>query len=192
MTGAPFRIARSMILQIFSAWASGERAAEDGEVLGEDIHQPAVDPARAGDHAVAGKHLLLQSEIGGPVGDEAVELHEAAFVEQEVEPLAGGELALLVLLGDPVRSPALFGERLAVMEFVEEFAGVGHRGGKIAEAPKAVGSGAAGRTQGKGRKDLVSIRTGPLRLSAAAPSYSVAALSSIYAGLTGGMIGSSG
>ena len=108
----------------------GERAAEDGEVLGEDVDQAAVDPALSGDDAVAGKLLLLQTEIGRAVGDEAVELDEAAFVEQEVQPLAGGELALLVLLGDPIRSPALFGEGLAVMEVVEEFAGVGHRGGR--------------------------------------------------------------
>jgi hypothetical protein len=33
------------------------------------------------------------------MGDEAIELDEAALVEQQVEPLAGGELALLVLLG---------------------------------------------------------------------------------------------
>ena len=62
------------------------------------------------------------------MGDEPVELDEAAFVEQQVEPLARGELALLVLLGDPRGAPALLGERLAVMELVEEFAGVGHGG----------------------------------------------------------------
>ena len=60
------------------------------------------------------------------MGDEPVELDEAALVEQEVEPLARGELALLVLLGDPRRSPALFGERLAVVERFEELPGVWH------------------------------------------------------------------
>ena len=44
------------------------------------------------------------------MGDEAVELDEAALVEQEVEPLARGELALLVLLGDARGAPALLGE----------------------------------------------------------------------------------
>ena len=131
MTGAPFRSARSITLQIFSACASRQRAAEHGEVLGEDVDQPAVDPAVAGDHAVAGNDLLVQAEVGGAVGDEAVELDEAALVEQEVEPLARGELALLVLLRHARGSPALFGEGLAVMELVEELSGVGHGGRDI-------------------------------------------------------------
>ena len=75
-----------------------------------------------------GYDLLVEAEVGGAVGDEAVELDEAALVEQEVEPLAGGELALLVLLGDPRGSPALLGEGLAVVELIEELAGVGHGG----------------------------------------------------------------
>jgi hypothetical protein len=33
-----------------------------------------------------------------------------------------------MLLGYAVGSPALFGERLSVMEIVEQFARVGHRG----------------------------------------------------------------
>ena len=58
------------------------------------------------------------------VGDEAVELDEAALVEQQVEPLAGGELALLVLLRDAVllRRPAS-AAALAMVQVVEEFAG---------------------------------------------------------------------
>ena len=110
ITGAPFRIARSMTLQIFSANASRQRAAEHGEVLREDVDQPAVDPAVAGDDAVAGNFCLVEAEVGGAVGHEPVELDEAAFVEEEVEPLARGELPLLVLLGDARGPPALFGE----------------------------------------------------------------------------------
>ena len=70
--------------------------------------------------------LLGQAEVGGAVGDEAVELDEAARIEQQVEPLAGGELALLVLLGDAVGAAALLGRGLAVVQLVEEIAGVGH------------------------------------------------------------------
>ena len=54
ITGAPTFIAMSMILQIFCACRSRQRAAEHGEVLAEDEHQPAVDRARSGDDAVAG------------------------------------------------------------------------------------------------------------------------------------------
>ena len=40
-----------------------ERAAENGEVLGEDVNETAIDAAVSGDHAVAGILLLLHSEI---------------------------------------------------------------------------------------------------------------------------------
>jgi hypothetical protein len=103
-----------------------QRAAEDGEVLGEDVHQPTVDPAVAGDDAVTGNDLAIEPEVAGPVGDEPVELDEAALVEQQVEPLARGELALLVLLGDPRGSPTLLGEGLAMVQVFEELPGVGH------------------------------------------------------------------
>ena len=97
----------------------GERAAEDGEVLGEDVDEPAVDAAGAGDDAVTGIYLLLEAEGGGAVSDEAVELDEAAGVEEQIQPLAGGELALLVLLGHSLGASSLLGEGLAVVELVE-------------------------------------------------------------------------
>ena len=92
-----------MTLQIFSAKASDERAAEDGEVLGEDEHLPAEDRSVAGDDRVAPRSALHHSEIGIPVADEAVELDEAAGVEQLLEPLAGEELAALALPLDRLR-----------------------------------------------------------------------------------------
>jgi hypothetical protein len=64
------------------------------------------------------------------VGDEPVELDEAALVQQQVEPLARGELPLLVLLGDAGGSPALFGERLTVVQLIEKLPRVGHGGGR--------------------------------------------------------------
>ena len=116
----------------------GQRAAEDGEVLGEDVDQPAVDPAVAGHDAVAQILLLVQAEIGGAVGDEAIQLDEAARIEQQVEPLPGGELALLVLLGDALRPAALLGLGLFVVQQIEEFPrcrhGAGIYGDQSAEA----------------------------------------------------------
>ena len=82
---------------IFCAWVSDERAAEHGEVLGEHEHGAAVDRAPAGDHAVAGDLGLLHAEVDGAVLDEHVELLERALVEQQLDALARGELAALVL-----------------------------------------------------------------------------------------------
>ena len=85
-----------------------------------------MNPTVASDYAVAQKLLLVKPEIGGAVSDEAVELHEAAFVEQEVEPLPGGKLPLLVLLSDTLGPATLLGLGLAVVKVFEKGAGVGH------------------------------------------------------------------
>jgi hypothetical protein len=74
-----------------------QRAAEDGEVLAEHEDQAAVDHAVAGDDAVAGDLVVGHAEVGAAVLDEHVPLFEAAFVEQQFQPLARGELALGVL-----------------------------------------------------------------------------------------------
>ena len=75
-----------------------EAAAEDREVLGEDEHRPPFDRPVAGDDRVAPGPFLLHVEVEGPVADEGVELLEGAGVEQLLDPLAGGHLALRVLL----------------------------------------------------------------------------------------------
>ena len=106
-------------MQIFCALALGERAAEDGEVLREDVDQAAVDAAVAGDEAVAGDDLLVHAEIAAAVGDQLVEFLEGAFVEQQLDALAGGELAFLVLARAALRPAALLGGRVAAAQFVE-------------------------------------------------------------------------
>jgi hypothetical protein len=83
----------------------GQRAAEDGEVLAEDIDQAAVDRAPAGDHAVAGD-FCLHAEVGAAVLDEHVELLEGALVEQQLDALARGQLALGVLRLDALLAAA--------------------------------------------------------------------------------------
>ncbi len=87
----------------------GEGAAEDGEVLGEDVHQAPVDLAEARDHAVAGDLHLLHAEVVAAVQDELVDLREGALVEQDGDAFPGREPARRVVLGDLVRAPALFG-----------------------------------------------------------------------------------
>jgi hypothetical protein len=102
----------------------GEGPAEDGEVLGEDENQPAVDPAGTGDDPIAGKDLLVEPEVGGAMSDEAVQLEEATLVKQKIDPLASGELAFLVLLRHPLGAAALFSESLPMVKLIEEFLGV--------------------------------------------------------------------
>ncbi len=91
----------------------GERAAEDGEVLGEDEDDAAVDAAVAGDEAVAGDALGFHSKISCPVSHKLVGLLEGALVEEEVDALTGGELAGGTLAGAALGASALFGDGVA-------------------------------------------------------------------------------
>ena len=105
--GAPFFIAMSCTLHDLGGVRARERAAEHGEVLGEHVDEAAVDRAPAGDDAVAGDFGFLHAEFVAAVFDEHVELLEAAFVEQEFDALARGELALGVLGRVALLAPAL-------------------------------------------------------------------------------------
>jgi hypothetical protein len=88
----------------------GERPAEHREVLREQEDRAPVDRPVAGDDAVA-QHLVLgHAEVGAAVRDQLVHLDEAARVAQEVDPLAGRQLAGLMLAGDALR--AACGRRL--------------------------------------------------------------------------------
>src|SRR3546814_11945738 len=71
-----------------------QRAAENGEILAEDIDEAAIDRPRSGDDAVAGDFLVLHPEIDAIMFDIGVELLERSLVEQPVESFARGELAL--------------------------------------------------------------------------------------------------
>src|SRR6185437_4180794 len=95
----------------------GQRAAEDGEVLREDIDHAAVDGAPAGDHAIACDAVLLRAEIGVAMFDEHVELLERAGIEEEFEALARGELAAGVLGVDALLATAELGGGAAFFEF---------------------------------------------------------------------------
>src|SRR5260370_41140875 len=96
----------------------GERAAEDGEVLRENIDKAPVDAAEAGDEAVARGALLVHAEIGAAVAHEFVELFESVFVEETMDALACGELAGFVFALATLGTAASF--RFSV-EFAELF-----------------------------------------------------------------------
>ena len=119
MIGARAFIAMSCTLMIFCACVSRERAAEHGEVLGEQVDRAAVDRAPAGDDAVAGDLGLLHAEVVAAVLDEHVELLERALVEQQFDALARGQLAALVLGLDARLAAAQAGVLPPLLEFVE-------------------------------------------------------------------------
>ena len=75
----------------------GQRAAEHGEVLGEDEDGAAVDGAPAGDDTIARDLGVLHAEVCRAVLDEHVEFFEGAFVEEDLDALARRQLALGML-----------------------------------------------------------------------------------------------
>ena len=85
-------------------------AAKHREVLAEDEHQAAVDHAVAGDHAITGNLLFLHAEVNTAVFDKHVPFLERALVEQQLDALAGTELALLVLQIDALLSATEAGQ----------------------------------------------------------------------------------
>ena len=80
----------------------------------------------AGDDGVAPGPFLLHLEVVGAVADEGVELLEGAGVEQLLDPLAGGHLALRVLLLDRLLGGGV-DRRLAQLAQVGELLLVGDR-----------------------------------------------------------------
>src|SRR4030095_3594881 len=61
------------------------------------LYEPPVNVARSRHDAIAVDLLLLQTEVGAPVGDETVGLDERALVQQEVDSLAGREFPFRML-----------------------------------------------------------------------------------------------
>ena len=82
------------------------RPGHDREVVGGDGDHPAVDLAVAGDDAVGGRVLVLQAAHGVVDAGVQAELDERARVHQQVDALARGQRALVVLAGDPLLAAA--------------------------------------------------------------------------------------
>ena len=146
-----------------------QAAAVDREVLAEHEDQAPVDRPVARDDAVGERLLLLHPEVGAAVRDEGVELLEAPLVEQAIDALAGGVLALVVLFLDARLAAGPVGLLAQVGEFEdlpldghealrEEKSGGGgdrgNRGGRVGRRPVEPG----GRTG-----MLARIRTAKIR-----------------------------
>src|SRR6185503_6130134 len=97
----------------------GQRPAEDREVLGEDEDRARFDGPVAGDHPVAGALLLVHAEIERAMDDELVQLLEGPRVEQEGDPLTGGEPAVGLLAGAALFAPSRLRFAIAAAQLLE-------------------------------------------------------------------------
>ena len=71
-----------------------EGPPEHREVLAEDADPAAVDGAEPGDHPVGIGPVLVQPHAVRPVPGQHVQLLEGTVVEEVLDPLPGGHLAL--------------------------------------------------------------------------------------------------
>ena len=99
----------------------GKRTTEHREVLAEDEYEPAIDGAVASHHAIAEDMVFGETEFRRAMGHEGIELNERTWIEQQVEPLAGGQLAPRVLALDANRSPAEQGFGAHLVEAAKPF-----------------------------------------------------------------------
>ena len=107
ITGAPTFIAWSMILQIFSAWASQSEPPNTVKSwLKAKTRRPLTVPWPVTTPS-PGIFCFVHAEIVAAVLDEHVPFLEGAGIEQQLQPLARGELALGVLLLDALLAAAL-------------------------------------------------------------------------------------
>src|ERR1700746_4100175 len=97
-----------------------ERPAEHGKVLAEGEDEPAVHRAVSRHHAVTGNLVLGHAEILAAVLDEHVPLLEGAGIEEQLQALARGELALGMLRLDAARAAAQAGGRALLFELAKD------------------------------------------------------------------------
>ena len=97
-----------------------------------------MDAPGAGDDAVAEHLLVFHAEVVALVDHELVDLEEGAGIEQQLEPLARGLLAGLVLAPDAVLAAAQLGLGVTPMELGEAVLG-GHGSTVVGRAAKVNG-----------------------------------------------------
>ena len=138
MTGQPTLAARSITFTIFSPITSPSEPPNTVKSCEKTATGAAVDRAVAGDHRVAPGTVVQHVEVARAVADEGVQLLERARVEQLLDPLAGGQLAavVLLLLGLRVRVDCLLAQLLELGKLL--LIGLGrllaHRGRRLLAA----------------------------------------------------------
>lgn len=102
-----------------------QTAAKDGEILREEEYQAAIDHPMTSHDTITRMGMVAHAKVLAAMFDEGVVLSERARVEEEADPLTGGELALLVLGNDTVLSTT--NKALGALRFNPTDGRFGHR-----------------------------------------------------------------
>ena len=81
-----------------------------------------MDFSIPGHKAIAVDDVIGQAEIRGAVPHEFIEFLERTFIEQQLYPFAGGELALSMLTLFPFCAAAFFRTPMAFLQLVHSIA----------------------------------------------------------------------
>ena len=120
ITGAPTWIARSMILQIFSACASESEPPNTVKSwLKTKTSRPLIVPWPVTTPSPGTCCSAMPNSVQRCSTNMSVSSNEFG-IEQKLDPLAGGELAALVLRLDPPLAAAQPGRRALGIELIED------------------------------------------------------------------------
>jgi hypothetical protein len=97
----------------------GERAAEDSEVLSEDINQPALNASVTGDDTVAGHLLLLHPEVLAAMRHELVEVPQTNRRRAGTQSAPGQSACQQIAAGLVVPRPSCLGLSVEVAESLQ-------------------------------------------------------------------------
>ena len=103
-------------LHDFGGVGFGQRSAKDGEILCERVDGTSVYAAVTGDDAVARDDLVGHPEIEAAMGDELVDFFERIRIEQQLDALAGGQLAGRTLALETLLASSKLGSSLELVE----------------------------------------------------------------------------
>ena len=77
-----------------------QAAAENSEVLRENIHQTVIDRAPSGDDTVGENFVIIQTKVAGAVCDKGIDFAERAFIQKQVNAFARRQASFFMLLLD--------------------------------------------------------------------------------------------
>jgi hypothetical protein len=90
----------------FLSISLGKRASKYSEILGKGKCNLAINHALTCDNAISVNFLFVHPKVIAAVRYEGVILDERTTVEEQLDSFTSGQLVALVLLIDPVESPA--------------------------------------------------------------------------------------
>jgi len=83
-----------------------EASADNRKILGKYAYVSAIDGPVPRHDSFARRIDLVHAELGGPVFDKCIQLHEGSRIEQHLDSLSSGHLAFFVLRSNPLRAAA--------------------------------------------------------------------------------------